>query len=296
MWHRQTITSGQHSVQTYRAGSGDTTLLLIHGGPGAGSGTLRETHHPKQLGLDMQVVTWDQLGCGESPCEHDDSLWSIERFTQECTDVIIQLNLKHVILLGRSWGGVIAQEYVLKNPNAVEALILGGSSCDMALMQVGFEHCKNALGLEFREMMHRRETAGTTDHPEYRAAVTLLSYRHVCRLETWPESLTTAISTPQAKRAMEILFGKYFFNCTGVLQAYDRSVALKKIKLPALIMHGEHDYISLACATRLHESLSNSVLTILKGCSHFSYLEDFDQYQQILKRFLKGLPKAQIKS
>ena len=36
-------------------------------------------------------------------------------------------------------------------------------------------------------MMKRHEAAGTFDHPEYLAAITLLDHRHVCRLATWPE-------------------------------------------------------------------------------------------------------------
>ena len=42
---------------------------------------------------------------------------------------------------------------------------------------------RGALGSETVAMMQRHEAMGTLDHPQYQAAITLLNYRHVCRLE-----------------------------------------------------------------------------------------------------------------
>ena len=48
------------------------------------------------------------------------------------------------------------------------------------------ERLRRALGSETIAMMQRHEAEGTITHPEYLAAITILNYRHVCRLEEWP--------------------------------------------------------------------------------------------------------------
>src|SRR3546814_17750107 len=42
-------------------------------------------------------------------------------------------------------------------------------------------------------MMQRHEAEGTLEHPEYKAAINLLSYRHVLRLDDWPASVNASL-------------------------------------------------------------------------------------------------------
>ena len=42
-------------------------------------------------------------------------------------------------------------------------------------------------------MMQQHEAEGTLDHPEYQAAITILNYRHVCRLKEWPAPLQRSL-------------------------------------------------------------------------------------------------------
>src|SRR3546814_8486398 len=53
------------------------------------------------------------------------------------------------------------------------------------------DRLRSALGPETVAMMQRHEADGTLDHPEYQAAITILNYRHVCRLQDWPEPVKT---------------------------------------------------------------------------------------------------------
>lgn len=286
-WKQQQITSsGNQTLATFSIGSGPSTLLLIHGGPGTSSLTLRDSHHRYATELGMRVVTWDQLGCGESLCDNDDSLWTIARFVQECVDVIEALQLTNIHLVGRSWGGIIAIEYALQHHPQLKSLVLGSTTCHAPLMQRGFERCKMALGMETYQMMAKREATGTADHPEYQAALTLLMYRHLCRMEQWPEALKSKPSVT-AKRSMEKIFGKHLFNCNGELRTYDRSDRLPEITIPTLVMHGEFDYIPLDCALLAKSLLPQSELAVLNNCSHLAYYEDPEQYHRVLMDFLK---------
>jgi proline iminopeptidase len=75
--------------------------LVLHGGPGVPCSYVRDAHlrYAKE---GFRVVSWDQLGCGESDQPDDRSLWQIPRFVEEVETVRTTLGLGKVYLLGNS--------------------------------------------------------------------------------------------------------------------------------------------------------------------------------------------------
>lgn len=273
----------KHKIMAYSFGEGEEALLLVSGGPGCPCNFLRDTHH-LYTDMGLRVVTWDQLGCGESDAVEDQSFWEIDRFVDEVEHVRQALNLKTIHVLGQSWGGVLGLEYILKFPDVVKSFIITSSAFNLPMMQRGFERHKAALGHDTTLMMAMREGNGTTSHPEYQAAYTLLAYRHLCRLPEWPECLFASMKI--SKSMLSKMFGNYLFNCTGSLRNYDRTSVLYKIKQPCLLIQGEYDYIVVECATLSRDHLPNAELHILKNCSHHTFLEDPASYHQIVGSFL----------
>ena len=275
----------ERQIMTYSIGKGSEVLLMLSGGPGCPCNFLRDTHL-EYAKKDFRVVTWDPLGCGESDHVDDDSLWEIERFVEEVEFVRDKLNLGKIHLLGTSWGGLLGLEYLFRYQNNVKDFIIISSTFNVPLVQRGFERYKLALGHETMKMMALREADGTTDHPEYQGAFNILAYRHICRLDEWPECLNKSLEI--SKPMLHKVFGKYLFNCTGIVRNYDRTNDLHKIKIPCLIIHGEHDYIITECATSMRDYLPNAELNILKNCSHTPFLEDPIKYHNILLKFLNS--------
>lgn len=280
---RYQIDMNGHKVMTYQCGEGDEALLLISGGPGCPSDCFHDTHD-RYADLGFKVVTWDQLGCGQSDHTDQPELWQIPRFVEEVEFIRKTLDLKKVHFLGQSWGGILGLEYCLAYPDAVKTFIITSSAFNIPLMQRGFERHKLALGHETMRMMALREANGTTDHPEYQAVFTILAHRHICRLDEWPESIKASMNI--AKPMLSTVFGNYLFNCTGLLRTYDRTNELHKIKQPCLIIHGEYDYIIPECAILSRDYLPNAELKILKNCSHATFVEDPIGYHQIIEAFL----------
>src|SRR6185436_18070989 len=99
----------------------------------------------------------------------------------ELEEVVAQLHLDRFCLLGHSWGTWLGTEYALRNQAKIARYVLADGDCDTPHLVVQLERLRSALGHETVEMMKRHEAAGTLDHPEYKAAITLLNYRHVCR-------------------------------------------------------------------------------------------------------------------
>ena len=54
-----------HTVTAFSEGVGDDVILVVHGGPGVPSNYVRDAHLC-YAEKGYRVVSWDQLGCGES--------------------------------------------------------------------------------------------------------------------------------------------------------------------------------------------------------------------------------------
>jgi pimeloyl-ACP methyl ester carboxylesterase len=100
-------------------------LLLLHGGPGGSSDIFEPLDSLSEYG--MTVIRFDQLGCGRSDRPRDASLWTISNHLEQIETIREALGLEKIHLLGHSWGGMLALEYLLTKPNGVQKLILSSS-------------------------------------------------------------------------------------------------------------------------------------------------------------------------
>jgi len=182
------VTVDDPRVVTYSYGAGDDVVFLLNGGPGLPCDYLRDPH----IALADQgyrVVTYDQLGCGASDKPEDKALWKIGRYVDEVETVRKAFGLEKVHLLGHSWGGWLGIEYGITHPDKLKTLILENTCGDMPHLIGELDRLRASLEPETVAMMQRHEAEGTLDHTEYEAAITILNYRHVCRLDEWPASV-----------------------------------------------------------------------------------------------------------
>ena len=274
-----------YKVVTYGFGASDEVLLLLNGGPGVPCDYLREPHaHLADQGY--RVVAFDQLGCGASDRPDDPSLWQIERYVEEVEAVRTQLGLGKIHLLGQSWGGWLGIEYAVTYPENLKSIVLANTAADMPHLVSELSRLREALGPETVAMMQRHEAENTLDHPEYKAAITILNHRHVCRLDAWPAPLKRSLDdwNMAIYSAMQ---GPNEFLYTGNLKDWNRVPDLHRVTCPALIVVGMHDELTPACALRIHQALPNSSLNVFKNSSHTPFYEEPEAYFEVLLGFLE---------
>ncbi|RYU91438.1 alpha/beta hydrolase [Mucilaginibacter terrigena] len=99
-------------------GKGDTTLLFVHGW------AINKTYWADQVayfGKRYRVVTIDLPGFGRSGKNR--TKWNTEAYGQDIKNVIDQLGLKNVILIGHSMAGNIVLQGAVDAPENVIALV-----------------------------------------------------------------------------------------------------------------------------------------------------------------------------
>ena len=272
------------TVATYSIGTGAEVVLILHGGPGLSCDYVRDTH-ARLAGDRYRVVSFDQLGSGDSDRPEDRGLWTLERFVAEVEAVRVGLGLGRVHLLGQSWGAFLGLEYTLTHPDAVKTLTLEGGCASIPHLIGEMDRMRAALGSETVAMMLRHEAEGTNDHPEYKGALDVLTWRHVCRLQVWPPALMRSIE--KANQAIfEVIQGRNEFTFTGSLKDWDRTADLHRFVQPVLVMCGYYDELTPACAALMHNRFPDSRLKVFDGCSHVPFMEDPEAYFAVLTAFL----------
>jgi proline iminopeptidase len=222
-------------------GQGGVPLLCLHGGPGF-------THYYLEALEDLadrrRVIFYDQLGCGNSDRPDDASLWTVERFVEELAvvreavvrEAVVReaLDLDRLHLFGRSWGGMLAMQYVLDRSPRLVSLILCGSPASMPRWSEDCEELLAAQSPEVRKIIREHEEKGFTSCPEYVAAILGFYKRHVCRLDPWPEGLERSFAEA-GYDVYSTMNGPSEFTVVGTLKDWDVTDRLGEIGVPTLL-------------------------------------------------------------
>jgi proline iminopeptidase len=269
-------------------GSGtNTPLLILHGGPGGLSLYLKPL---EALADDRPVIFYDQLGCGNSPARSDTTLWTIERFVEEITQVREALDLREIHLYGHSWGTMVAADYMLTKPSGVQSLILASPVLSVPRFVHDTDSLLGTLPDSLQELIKHHEREGTTDSPEYQSAIMFYWEQFIARRKPWSDDLNRTFE--QMNLAMYgYMWGSSEFNATGTLSDYDRTGRLAEITIPTLLSGGEFDEITPATVEYYHSLIPGSQMAILKNCAHVTMHEDPETDVRIIRDFLAGVEK-----
>ena len=268
-----------------REDDGRFPLLCLHGGPGMAHDYLEPLEAIP--GTGRRVIFYDQLGCGKSDHPHNPSLWQTELFVEEVDIVRRFLGLDQIHLLGQSWGGFLAQEYMLTKPGGIQSLILADTAASTARWIAEANRLRAELPDEVQETLRKHEESGTTGDPAYAAATEVYYRRHLCRLDPWPDCFQRTLD--QLERDPEVyntMWGPSEFYCTGRLLAWNIEGRIGEIDRPTLILSGEYDESTPAINQVLHSQIPNSEWIVFEGCSHTPHLEATETYLQTLTGFL----------
>jgi proline-specific peptidase len=282
---RINVESG-YQIWYRRIGNGGIPLLTLHGGPGAGSDYLETL---EGLATERPVIFYDQLGCGKSDQPDDRSLWQIERFVAEVDTVRGALGLEQIHLLGQSWGGWLAIEYMLSQPTGVVSLTLASTSSSVPQFVAETKRLKSELPPGVYETMLRYEAVGDYHHPEYEQATLEFYRRHVCRLTEWPAPLLRSLDNLADNSVYETMNGPNEFMVIGNLKDWDRTARLSEITASTLITVGRYDELTPACAETLHQGIANSRMVVFEESAHLAHLEETDKYLQVVADFLASV-------
>ena len=256
---------GVFRVWCQRTGApSSVTLLALHGGPGASHDYLEPLDD-----LGVNVIYFDQLGCGQSDRPDHGSLWRVARYVEELEQVRQALGLERLHLFGHSWGAILAVEYAISYPDRVSSLMLSNMMMSISAYNEFVAKLLSDLGVG-------------RDHDE---AVPRFMARHMCRVSPWPTPVVRAFGGTNPLVAAP-LRGMDAFFIGGLLASWDRMHVLGKLAMPTLVIAGAHDAADLDHMRWISEQLPRGRFLLCPNGSHLSMWDDRTVFLDGIKAFL----------
>jgi len=246
--------------------------FVLHGGPGdEHSYFLPEM---AELAKYMQIIFMDDRNCGLSE-RGDLTLSSVEQDVKDIEALRQYLGLGKVFVVGHSYGGMKAQEYLINYPDSIfGAAIISSTARPAAILEK-----PNPV---LQERGTPEQLNADLAKLGYKGYLTLLDniYHYKC-------------NTPEEKKAVDDSIERAIPNLevngqhwATDLMTMDFREGLKNVKCPVAIICGKEDHlISPEHSELLHELIPGSELNVLDECGHMStadradfiipYLNDF---------------------
>jgi L-proline amide hydrolase len=264
--------------------------MILHGGPGAAHDYLEPVAEMADA-AGRPWVLYDQIGCGRSQHlpEAPADFWSVELFRRELGALIEHLGIgARYHVLGQSWGGMLGMEHAVENPPGLRSLVVANSPASIELWVAEANRLRALLPPEVQQTLTSHESAGTTDSPEYEQAVMVFYERHLCRIP-FPEPLQRSFAQmeedPTIYRTMN---GPSEFHVVGKLIGWDITPRLGEVRVPALVISGEHDEATPTVVRPLVDALPDARWELFEDASHSTHLEQPERFSRVLEKFLSA--------
>jgi L-proline amide hydrolase len=270
---------------------GRPPLLCLHGGPGANWLHLV----PYEAFADgRRVVFYDQLGAGNSalPEPHDPAMWMPELFVREVDAVREALGLERVHVLGHSWGGMLAMQYAIGQPEGLVSLVIESSPASVPGWLPEIQRLRSELPPDVEATLREHEEAGTIDDPAYEEATMVFYRRHLCRTDPWPDWLVRCFevleANPEVYRTMN---GPSEFHVVGTIKDWDITGRLGEIRVSTLIVSGRYDEVTPATVEVVHPGIPGSTWLLLDESSHMAQAEEPEKTLAVIRDFLERVER-----
>jgi pimeloyl-ACP methyl ester carboxylesterase len=245
--------------------------LLIHGWTGS---TLEwATVIPALNALGWQTLAVDCPGHGASEPARAREAYTMHALADLHHDIATRQGIAPAVVLGFSMGGAIAEEYALRHPRAVSALVLLGSA--------GGDWVDDEAPREIEEALPIAFSAGMEALWEVRAR------------RLYPEELQRLSDTEREarrRRFAETSAEGYVYTLYGLRDKRDTVAALSRAGLPLLIAYGERDEPSIiAAADRLHAAVPGSRRVVVPEAAHFAQRDNPGRLNAALADFLRSV-------
>ena len=280
----------------YQAVGHGTPLMIVHGGPGAS----HDYFLPYLLPLmrTSRLVFIDERGSGKSSKLDDPKQYTVANMVEDIEAVRQALDLGKISLLGHSFGGVLAQAYAFQYQKNLSHLILGSTFASTKEINQALAKMKAEMNPVERDRVNALEAAGLFgkgeiwEHGRYPEEYAKLAwgkgyFPYVYQNRPDPNYDPLGSNTGTAWDVYREMWGSDGeFIIDGNLKEVEYVDQLSKIKVPTLIIVGNHDESDPKMSREMHEKIDGSQLVILPNSGHMTFVDQSEQFLKAVRDFV----------
>lgn len=267
-------------------------ILLLHGGPGS-------THNYFKvldpLAKQRPVISYDQLGCGNSYVDHHPELWTLSTWMEELDNVIKSLHLTRFHLLGQSWGGMLALAYALQQPQGLQSLILSSTLSSSQLWGREQHRMLKYMTKEEQDAITKAEETGNWQDEMAQKAIARYMKLHCADIkDNDPECLRR--EKRSGTESYMTAWGPNELTPQGTLKNFDVTDKLCEIKVPCLIISGTDDLCTPLIAKTMYDHLPYARWELFANARHMVFAEYTEKYLQLLADWCQETDTGMIRN
>jgi proline iminopeptidase len=260
-----------------------TPLVLLHGGPG---GTHHYFHPEFSRAAEFaQVVYYDQRGCGLSDYQPGEG-YTVSQAVDDLENLRKALAIDRWVVLGYSYGGLLAQKYVTRYPARVKGLVLVSSAPAMMVELQPTRQYDFISPVEMERINEVRATPNLTREQRLfnahlngdwkRQSFYRPTRERLARMARYEWHHDTDFNPIMGRHAASV----------------DLTGAFEKMPIPTLIIEGKWDLTwNTDKPEILHRNHPNAEITFFERSGHNSFDDEPEQFFRTLRNFLSGLDR-----
>lgn len=267
-------------------------ILLLHGGPGS-THNYFEVLDP--LAKQRPLISYDQLGCGNSYVDHHPQLWTLSTWMEELDNVIKSLHLTRFHLLGQSWGGMLALAYALQQPQGLQSLILSSTLSSSQLWGREQHRMLKYMTKEEQDAITKAEETGNWQDEMAQKAIARYMKLHCADIkDNDPECLRR--EKRSGTESYMTAWGPNELTPQGTLKNFDVTDKLCEIKVPCLIISGTDDLCTPLIAKTMYDHLPYARWELFANARHMVFAEYTEKYLQMLADWCQETDTGMIRN
>jgi 3-oxoadipate enol-lactonase len=218
----------------------------------------------------FRVLRFDTRGHGKSSAP--EGQYTLEQMADDVKSLLDGLGIKQTHWAGLSMGGMIGQAFALKYPGVFQSMVLADTT--------------SRRPPEAEKMWGDRIQTAQTKGMDALVESTLARWF----TEPYRNSHKDVVGRIGDGIRKTPVAG--FAGCCHAISKVDYLDRLKDIKVPALVMVGEHDHGTPPEAARIiQQNLPGSELKIIPSAAHLSNIEQADEFNKAMTGFLDRVAK-----
>jgi pimeloyl-ACP methyl ester carboxylesterase len=285
-------------------------IVFLHGGPGLRFGPFDSDIYGRFAADGFRVYLYDQTGSGASSRLPHVRDYTIERAVEDLESIRLQLHAERMILIGHSWGSILAASYMAKYPTHVSKGVFHSPGAiwgtrdqypyeynrtDAATQAQVFPPLRFIAGLYLldqnleagEQAVSQREAEEMMGSLEATAGATAVCKGH-------PEKIPAVIAGVKQQTdnpGLNPYVLQRLIDFTMVRQA-DPHTALKGNTTPAILLKGECDFVPWKAALDYRKTFANLKIFYIPKAGHYIQFEQPELMTKVIRSFLLDQPDA----
>ena len=254
---RVTIDSNEYHYRISKRGiDKEHAVVCLHG---AGADGLVWGYQVSRLSKYFKIIVPDLPGHGRSGGR---PLTSAKEYSAWLDQFTTALGLSSFFLIGHSFGGAIAQEYVRVYPDKIKGLVLVGTSTVFRLSRMYRKLYEKGVDLSAEDIIDNISSCGMDIPDSFKRGLTML--REIGNDALEADLLAAGL--------------------------FDSSDWISSIKQPVLIVWGADDVITARdLPEEMNQSLPGSELCIIPNAGHVVMIDRRNAFNEAVKDFIEKL-------